>query len=73
VIELIIINHFYVSITYIISNIYIKKVFILKKIAPLIILALFATGVYLMMLGMNNAVNMAKPAKVKNTQEILTK
>jgi len=31
-----------------------------QKIAPLIILLMFATGMYFMMQGMDNAVNMAK-------------
>jgi len=34
-----------------------------QKIAPLIILLMFATGMYFMMQGMDNAVNMAKPKK----------
>ncbi len=33
----------------------------MQKLAPLIVLALFATGVYLMMQGMDNAVKMTKP------------
>jgi len=36
----------------------------MKKLTPLIILALFGFGVYLMKLGMNNAVNLAQPKKV---------
>ena len=34
-----------------------------QKFAPLIILAMFATGMYFMMQGMDNAVKMAKPEK----------
>jgi hypothetical protein len=32
----------------------------MKKLTPLFILALFATGMYFMMQGMDNAVNMTK-------------
>jgi len=35
----------------------------LQKLAPLIVLALFAGGVYLMMQGMNNAIEMTKEKK----------
>ena len=35
----------------------------LKKLAPLIVLALFALGAYIMKLGMDNAVEMANPKK----------
>ena len=41
----------------------------LKKFTPLIVLALFATGVYLMMQGMNNAIDMANPKKAKVAKE----
>jgi len=34
-----------------------------QKLAPLLILALFAVGVYFMIEGMNNAVQMGKPKK----------
>ena len=34
-----------------------------QKLAPLIVLVLFATGMYFMMQGMDNAVEMAKPKK----------
>ena len=34
-----------------------------QKLAPLIVLALFGFGVYLMMQGMDNAVNMTKEKK----------
>jgi hypothetical protein len=34
-----------------------------QKLAPLIVLALFATGMYLMMQGMDNAVEMTKTKK----------
>jgi siderophore synthetase component len=37
----------------------------LQKYAPLIILALFAIGVYFMLHGMNNALEMGKGAVVK--------
>ncbi len=32
-----------------------------QKLAPLIVLALFVTGMYFMLQGMDKAVNMAKP------------
>ncbi len=35
----------------------------LKKLTPLIVLALFALGAYFMMQGMDNAVNMSKEKK----------
>lgn len=35
----------------------------LKKLTPIIILALFALGAYFMMQGMDKAVDMAKPKK----------
>lgn len=35
----------------------------LKKLTPLIVLAMFAIGAYLMMKGMDNAVQMTKPTK----------
>jgi len=41
----------------------------LKKLAPLIVLALFAVGVYFMMQGMQNAMDMADPKKVKVVKE----
>ena len=34
-----------------------------QKLAPLIVLAMFAIGAYFMMQGMNNATNMAKSKK----------
>ncbi|MFT7823696.1 MAG: hypothetical protein ABXS92_02935 [Sulfurimonas sp.] len=37
----------------------------LKKLIPLIILAMFAIGAYFMKTGMDNAVNMAKPQKAE--------
>jgi preprotein translocase subunit SecF len=40
-----------------------------QKFAPLIVLALFAGGVYFMMQGMNNAIDMADHTKVKAKQE----
>lgn len=41
----------------------------LKKLAPLIILAMFAIGFYFMKQGMDNAVNMAKPQKVEESKK----
>jgi|AGBJ01.1.fsa_nt_gi hypothetical protein len=38
----------------------------LKKLTPLIILALFALGAYFMMKGMDQAVSLAKPQKEIN-------
>lgn len=35
----------------------------LKKLTPLIVLALFAAGAYLMIKGMDNAVSMTQPKK----------
>jgi len=43
--------------------------FMLKKFTPLIILSFFAIGVYFMMKGMNNAIDMANPKKAKALQE----
>jgi len=40
-----------------------------QKIAPLIVLALFAVGVYFMIGGMQNAMDMADHKKVKAKQE----
>lgn len=40
----------------------------LKKLIPLIILAMFAIGAYFMKIGMDNAVNMAKPQKVEKKE-----
>ena len=34
-----------------------------QKLAPLIVLALFVTGMYFMIQGMDNAVEMTKPKK----------
>ena len=39
-----------------------------KKFIPLIILAMFAIGAVLMKMGMDNAVNMAKPQKVEENK-----
>ena len=36
-----------------------------QKIAPLIVLAMFAIGVYFMLQGMQGAIDMANPEKVK--------
>ena len=41
----------------------------LKKLTPLIVLALFALGAYLMKTGMDNAVKMAKPQKVEEKKD----
>ena len=40
-----------------------------QKFAPLIVLALFAGGVYFMINGMHNAIDMADHKKVKAKQE----
>lgn len=40
----------------------------LKKLIPLLILALFAIGAYFMKMGMDNAVNMANPKKVQKSE-----
>jgi len=40
-----------------------------QKIAPLIVLALFAIGVYFMLQGMQGAMDMADPEKVKAKEE----
>ena len=40
-----------------------------QKIAPLIVLVLFAVGVYFMIGGMKNAMDMADHTKVKAKQE----
>jgi hypothetical protein len=44
------------------------RLIMFQKLAPLIVLALFAGGVYLMMQGMDNAVNLTKsqPKQQKN-------
>ena len=41
-----------------------------QKLAPLIVLALFAIGVYFMLQGMQGAMDMADPEKVKAQEEI---
>ena len=41
----------------------------LKKLTPLIILALFVIGAYFIMKGMNNAMEMADPKKAKVVKE----
>lgn len=41
-----------------------------QKLAPLIVLALFAVGVYFMLQGMQGAMNMADPEKAKVKEEI---
>ena len=41
-----------------------------QKLAPLIVLALFAIGVYFMLQGMQGAMDMADPEKVKAKEEI---
>ena len=40
-----------------------------QKIAPLIVLALFAVGVYFMLQGMQGAMDMADPEKMKAKEE----
>ena len=40
-----------------------------QKIAPLLVLALFAIGVYFMVGGMKNAIDMSDHKKVKAKQE----
>jgi len=40
-----------------------------QKIAPLIVLAMFAIGAYFMVQGMKNATEMAIPKKVKETKK----
>jgi len=37
-----------------------------QKLAPLIILVLFGAGAYLMIQGMENAINMAQPKDMKS-------
>jgi len=54
-----------IKISPIILNRHTKGFFMLKKLTPLIVLALFAMGAYLMKKGMDNATNMAKPKKVE--------
>ena len=41
-----------------------------QKLAPLIVLALFAVGVYFMLQGMQGAMDMADPEKMKAKEEI---
>ena len=41
-----------------------------QKIAPLIVLALFAVGVYFMIQGMKGAMDMAKPENTKVQKEV---
>jgi len=38
-----------------------------QKLAPLIVLAIFVTGMYFMLQGMDKAVNMTKTEKTKGT------
>lgn len=40
-----------------------------QKLAPLIVLALFVTGMYFMIKGMDNAVKLTKPAEKVTTTE----
>ncbi len=40
-----------------------------QKLAPLIVLALFAVGVYFMLQGMQGAMDMADPEKMKVKEE----
>ena len=44
----------------------IKGKYMIKKLAPLVVLALFAIGVYFMMQGMSNAIDMTKNKKEIN-------
>ena len=41
-----------------------------QKIAPLLVLAFFAIGVYFMLQGMQGAMDMADPEKVKAKEEM---
>ena len=41
-----------------------------QKLAPLIVLVLFAVGVYFMLQGMQGAMDMADPEKIKAKEEI---
>jgi len=40
-----------------------------QKLAPLLVLALFVTGMYFMIQGMDNAVELAKPKTEKPTTQ----
>ena len=40
-----------------------------QKLAPLIVLAMFAIGVYFMLQGMQGAIDMADPEKIKAKEE----
>ena len=42
----------------------------LQKIAPLLVLAMFAVGVYFMLQGMQGAMDMADPEKMKAKEEV---
>jgi len=44
----------------------------LKKLTPLIVLAIFVIGGYFIKIGMDNAVDMSKPKKVKVEEESKT-
>ena len=44
-----------------------------QKLAPLIVLAMFAVGAYFMVQGMKNATEMADPTKAKKKQSSDTK
>ncbi len=41
-----------------------------QKLAPLIVLVLFAIGVYFMLQGMQSAMDMADPEKMKAKEEV---
>ncbi len=41
-----------------------------QKFAPLVVLALFAVGVYFMVQGMQGAIDMADPEKIKTQEEV---
>ena len=44
-----------------------RRKMMFQKLAPLIILILFAIGAYYMKKGMDNAIHMAKPKKASET------
>ena len=41
-----------------------------QKLAPLLVLAFFAVGVYFMLQGMQGAMDMADPEKIKAKEEV---
>lgn len=46
-----------------------QGIIMFQKIAPLLVLALFAVGVYFMLQGMQGAMDMADPEKTKVKEE----